>query len=334
MLKFLKYFVIVLVILSAIMLFFLIATWKDKNIIYFKDLGNNINFSIAGQDPDTFTYKYTYTKNYKFDSTSISNIDIESDIFDIIIENSDDEKLEVSIDLLFGARNLDILKNFQNEVIKKVNKSFHTLKIILKIPEDVRNNIDFKGNTGVKGKIIIKIPYSSTFKKISITGVSSDIKILTDFINSDLLDFNTVSGDFEANNIKADRFNFNSVSGDVKINILECDSIKSNTISGDMKIESMLCEDSIFSSTSGDLIINNMEKLEKIKASTVSGDVKMIFPLEFKKRFNVYIDTVSGNILTKDFKIIKGKKVQFVNKNADGEIKINTVSGDINLIYK
>ena len=154
-------------------------------------------------------------------------------------------------------------------------------------------------------KVVISIPKNYN-KKTNIKTTSGDIKIDANLDGK--LSINTTSGDVEIAEVLDG--NIKTTSGDIEVR--KIDNMNISTTSGDIDIKK--CNNINIKSVSGDIEVEsaNLEKNGLIE--TISGDVKIL------QTNDIYIDykTVSGDSSIKDN-----------NKHAYLELKIETVSGDI-----
>lgn len=213
--------------------------------------------------------------------TNIKDFNIESEVADIYIENSESSTIKVEL-YSDDAKEYEITE--LNDQIKVILKEKSTFKLFKKTP-------------------VIKIYAPKTYNKLfTINEETGDIKI-SDFENADL-DINLTTGDTEvksindvnikfttgdieirnANNVKLDgttgdievgkvkSLTSKTTTGDVNVDIVN--NIKTNITTGDIEINTInnSCE---LTSTTGDIEINNATINKKSKITSGTGDVKI-----------------------------------------------------------
>lgn len=127
------------------------------------------------------------------------------------------------------------------------------------------------------------------------------------------LDVNLVSGDIMMENMKANEISLNTISGD--INAKESLAEKKfviHSISGDITLQDSKTKDLQVDVTSGDSTIRNAEA-KMVTLSSTSGDV-----LLDRVKGDTEVGNISGNI-------------QIRKAELDGNIKIDSTSGDIDI---
>lgn len=110
----------------------------------------------------------------------------------------------------------------------------------------------------------------------------------------------------------AEDLSVSSASGDVKLNEMNLADIVMETASGDINVKNLNSHGNTINSVSGDIIIEN-SKFEDSSVKSVSGDINIIN----SGTLNI-LETTSGEITIENYEITR-------------ELKINTISGDINL---
>lgn len=131
------------------------------------------------------------------------------------------------------------------------------------------------------------------------------------FIKKIIID--TASGDIKISEVESDSMNLESVSADIELKG-RAKEIKLKTVSGDIKFQSDISD-------------------PNVKASTVSGDVKITF--NEMPDINLQFSTISGDA---DFdKSFSNTEIDGSVKNlkfgkGSGEIEIHTVSGDAKIL--
>lgn len=148
------------------------------------------------------------------------------------------------------------------------------------------------------------------FQNVSVTSASGDLTF-TGSVKSNLTMLST-SGDVTVNAL-AENVNAETTSGDLNIH---CTAryVAAKTTSGDVELTSVGCEDLQVSATSGDVEFSDLRALQA-NIHTVSGEVKG--SLKKTKYFDV--KTTSGSVNVPH------------SQGADGDYKIETTSGDVNI---
>lgn len=233
---------------------------------------SNFNIGISSQSKKLVEEK---------EITNIKDFNIESEVADIYIENSESSTIKVEL-YSDDAKEYEITE--LNDQIKVVLNDKKAFKLFKKTP-------------------VIKIYAPKTYNKLfTINERTGDIKI-SEFENADL-DINLTTGDTEvksindvnikfttgdieiknANNVKLDgttgdievgkvkSLTSKTTTGDVNVDIV--DNIKTNITTGDIEINTInnSCE---LTSKTGDIEINNATINKKSKITSGTGDVKI-----------------------------------------------------------
>jgi putative adhesin len=154
--------------------------------------------------------------------------------------------------------------------------------------------------------------------KISLNTVSGDIK---DKNSRGRLRIESVSGNIESTS-SASTVSAHNVSGEIKLALQKIDELQLNTVSDDISVSLSLNNDGI------------------IKASSVSGDIELLFQNDVQASFRLNSsvnDDISNKLTDKKAKTAKygpGAKLNFETGNGNGSVRINTVSGDIEVAKK
>ncbi|WP_196140569.1 DUF4097 family beta strand repeat-containing protein [Aliikangiella sp. G2MR2-5] len=206
-------------------------------------------------------------------------------------------------------------------------------------------------NTGHRShdgsKLEVWLPQSSS---MSFTGVATDLKV--EKVEGGV-EINSVSGDLKISQIKK-RTYVNNVSGDIDANEIE-GKFEISTVSGDLKAKISASQISV-SGVSADLDIN-AASFERVKASTVSGSIKLKGQMlangeikmssvsgdayyYFTDNFDakVSLETAPGGRVVNEFNdvepqtsFIDSQSLAFTSGEGSGVIRMSTVSGDIGL---
>lgn len=147
-------------------------------------------------------------------------------------------------------------------------------------------------------------------------GFCFDTKSIVVYVPSDYdgdLDIKSTSGDIELTAVESQIIKVKSVSGDV--NIKKSHNIEVGTTSGDIHINSVTNKCTM-KTVSGRIKIKDLQIFDNSSIKTTSGDVT--------------IDSISDVFV--EAKTVSGdKEINTNNRKADVELKINTVSGDIEI---
>lgn len=276
---------------------------------------SNFNIGISSQSKKLVEEK---------EITNIKDFNIESEVADIYIENSESSTIKVEL-YSDDAKEYEITE--LNDQIKVVLKEKSSFKLFKKTP-------------------VIKIYAPKTYNKLfTINERTGDIKI-SEFENADL-DINLTTGDTEvksindvnikfttgdieirnANNVKLDgttgdievgkvkSLTSKITTGDVNVDIV--DNIKTNIKTGDIEINTInnSCE---LTSTTGDIEINNATINKKSKITSGTGDVKI------DRTKNCYVEAKTK---------IGDTKVNNNDRKSDIILTITSRVGDIKVNY-
>ncbi|HPW53904.1 MAG TPA: DUF4097 family beta strand repeat-containing protein, partial [Erysipelotrichaceae bacterium] len=123
----------------------------------------------------------------------------------------------------------------------------------------------------INGDITISFPETTTFKKVEITAIFSDVDARNFGFVCEDFKFHTTSGDSDFVYIKASNTELSTVNGDISITNLFTSSCVINTVSGDIETKRGAIYDLDVSTVNGDISING--KVEKVNSSSISGDI-------------------------------------------------------------
>ena len=145
----------------------------------------------------------------------------------------------------------------------------------------------------VSGDITIHFPETTSFKKVELKGISSDIDAKEFGFVCEDFSLNSTSSDCNFIYIKADLAKFATVSGDIDVTNLFASTCSIATVSGDFKTNRSAIYKLNASTVSGDISING--KVEKVKSSSITGDITIN---------NVYEKTSVSDLIEEGFKNI------------------------------
>lgn len=143
----------------------------------------------------------------------------------------------------------------------------------------------------ISGDITISFPETTTFKKVDLKAISSDINSKNFGFICDDFCLNSTSGDADFIYIKTNSAKFATVSGDVDITNMFSSNCSIATVSGDFNTSRGAIYKLNASTVSGDIAING--KVEKVKSSSISGDITIN---------NVYEKTTVSDLIQDGFK--------------------------------
>ncbi|AWV08184.1 DUF4097 family beta strand repeat-containing protein [Marilutibacter maris] len=151
--------------------------------------------------------------------------------------------------------------------------------------------------------------------EIEVDAVSGDLKLV---VNSRNVDAETVSGEIDLQGRLTDEVSVETVSGDAHVRVLESSLRRYSgaSVSGDLSLRTGLAGNG------------------RIKMETVSGDVDLYLPRDLSA--NVHGESFSGSLRAPGATIDRprhGPGASFEHRygNGDGDVSIETFSGDANL---
>lgn len=253
-------------------------------------------------------WKYDKVELYNetFNAEDVEKLDINLIAFDVIIRNSEDDKIRVIINGKEDRKDKISLNNDSN--ILKISESkwksfcfgfcFWDDEVIIYLPEEYNNEIKIKN---VSGDITFLDGYSSN---MDIQTTSGDIKIIKAF------DLNVKSTSGEVSIEKAEDVDVSTISGDISIG--EALTTKLKSTSGDLEINSTGSVE--LKTVSGDVDINNLVVEGTSSIETTSGEVK----IDNINDSYVETKTTSGDV-----------SISNNNRKSENVLKIKTTSGDI-----
>lgn len=142
-----------------------------------------------------------------------------------------------------------------------------------------------------------------------------------------------------------DEIRISVASADVTLSGLSVRSLTLSTVSGDIQADGRFGEVSVstasggvslygsmesvlMDSVSGELFLHCDAALRSLEADTISGSVTLIVPADFG--FSLEFDSVSGSVFS-DFFDLSGKVENFTHGSGEAELRVDTVSGRLNL---
>lgn len=200
------------------------------------------------------------------------------------------------------------------------NLKINTLSSDITFVESNDNNINVKVYGSKKRNLEVDLENNN----LTINYQNHNICIGFCFDNADItisipksyngnIKMNSKSGDMDLIDLENATMNLETISGSIRSGkVLD---INANTVSGDIDIKAIK-NNVKASTTSGDIKIKDLNLLKNSSLKSVSGDI------EISKRNDIYIET---NTISGDVNIRKN------NRLAKNVLKIETVSGDINV---
>ncbi|WP_394205781.1 DUF4097 domain-containing protein [Shewanella waksmanii] len=223
----------------------------------------------------------------------------------------------------------------------------------------------YKGSNKKGSKLTFMVPKNLT---VDMDGVSSDFdiqalqgKIHLDTVSGDIqaktlsdnIYLQTVSGDIISQSLSGDvrldtvsgsitdsnskgSINFTLVSGDLSSES-QAKTVQADLVSGNAKLKLQQVDALELKSVSGDLNITLTQLTDKASLDSVSGDITMNLPRDINAHFKID-GGPSGDISNglSDHKPMKAKytrseSLQFQLGNGQADVRISTISGDIDL---
>lgn len=313
---------IIRIIASVLLIIFLVFVFTNsigKNQISFNGF-KLFSFNLGG-----FNYRFDDENKYsiadgKTSVKDINKIDLDWVSGNIRIEEYDGSEIEFYEE---SSSNLAEDKKMRYMV------DGETLKIRFRKPYTgfgIKNALD--------KTLVVRIPVSMEdgLSEFKIENVSSSIEI--EALITNVLIVDSVSGEIKIRNLIADEIDLETISGSVNVSGT-CKNIDFETVSGTINavIESKSIEKVSIGSVSGDAFLNLDSCPKDLDMEAVSGSAYITIPEN--DGFVVKYGTVSGDFkcnfevsLTKKEAVYKG------NNSSQSKLKINTVSGDINIDKK
>lgn len=252
------------------------------------------------------TYNQSFEKTYAV--SDIDKIDVGLASGDIIISQSDSDQIKVEV------------KNNSNAEIT-CDQDDSTIEV----KQQVQGWSLFNFHFNTYSKVTVTVP-ASYAKELELKTASGDAKLTGNYTLKDFK-YNSASGQFSADSIKADSIDIEAVSGDIKAQRLDGDcSVK--TTSGSVKIDAVNGKGT-FKTISGGVRANFETVTGNIDASAVSGDVVMT--IKEYSNCNINMKSVSGSIDC-DYPTTGGKRERnAVIGDGSNSVNINSVSGSVEI---
>ena len=150
---------------------------------------------------------------------------------------------------------------------------------------------------------------------------------LPEGISLEDVNIDSTSGDVNIPSLQAQMLTLDVVSGDIRLNLSGAGELKMSSVSGNVEATLDIVSSAEIDTTSGDVKLS-APGLEKLDIDVTTGDVTAA--LSGKPGFTAHLDTVTGKI-NYDLPLIK-ESGAYVCGDGSGNVKIDTTTGDINLI--
>lgn len=168
-------------------------------------------------------------------------------------------------------------------------------------------------------------------RSLNVDSVSGKLRLDT---GAKEIEIDSVSGNVDLSSAQATRSHVETVSGDIRARGLGGE-MKLETVSGDIDADNGSYRELEAGTVSGDINLRGRpENGVRVDVETMSGDVHLHLPGEVSARLNA--TTFSGSIRS-DFGSVKqpdhgpGSSLDARNGDGDGQVKIETFSGDIEI---
>ena len=173
--------------------------------------------------------------------------------------------------------------------------------------------------------LIINVPREYFFDEIDIDSVSSFITVSGISVKN--FECNTVSGRIQLSESNITHsFVVESTSGNVDaINLDYLDRVDISTISGNINIKAKMINKAEFNTTGGNVYINVEKEFAELDFETISGNLELTLPENFSAV--VTFDSVSGDFSTNHPSKISGEK--YIFGEGDNRYKLESIYGDV-----
>lgn len=282
------------------------------------------------------------------DSAGVNRVTIENLSGEVRVIGWDKSTVAVKGELDDNAEKLTFEKvgktiNIKVELPKRSKWSSSGSELVIHMPSDIRMNFD-----GVSSDVNLK----NLFKNVAVKTVSGNIKASN---LKDRVELSSVSGNITARdlfgkinlatvsgNIKDEnssgRIKLQVVSGEITSNSRATEVFVSN-ISGDSNLKLANVDEFKASTVSGDTTVSLFLKGNgEVKASTVSGEIKFDFQDDIAADFRLNA-SAGGDLINKvtnqkadHAKYGPSSKLYFQTGDANGSVRLSTVSGDVKVL--
>ena len=204
------------------------------------------------------------------------------------------------------------------------------------------------GNNAAESELLVKVPAGVA---LSVDGVSADIEVRG--VAGRTLRINSVSGDVQASS-DADDIDIDNVSGDVSLDA-RSQIVSLESVSGDVSLTGDVSREISVKSVSGDVQVQSGTALRKVTAGVVSGDIELALSLSAGARLRaeslsgdlelvlpastsarLKASSFTGTLRSDAGSVVKpehgpGSKLEAVLGGGDGQIDVETFSGDLRI---
>jgi DUF4097 and DUF4098 domain-containing protein YvlB len=216
-------------------------------------------------------------------------------------------------------------------------------RVIVKVIYE-SNNISDGADLVIKAPAGSKLDVQCVSADVTATGLTGSQRLVSvsgDIRGEGVVDdakYASVSGDVDLVGAgdKADReISVKSVSGDLRVKGASGE-VNAKSVSGDVMIDAGTVTEAELASTSGDLrLVGKVQKDARVELKTMSGDVNVELGDLFAGE--VQAKTVTGDIencfgpAAEERDSGPGARLSFTEGSGDGELRISTMSGDIDI---
>jgi DUF4097 and DUF4098 domain-containing protein YvlB len=181
---------------------------------------------------------------------------------------------------------------------------------------------------------------------IEVTKLSGRLRI--EAVNGDIsarqltgdIKIETVNGDIQDRESKATEAVYESVNGDINVKV-DSVEVKAETVNGDVELELGNIKQLSLSTVNGEIEAKlNLAKQGEVRATSVGGDVTLLFQKDVSARFDLK-GHAGGRIINRlsDDKEQKAKYgpsrwLEFSHNGGNGRVNVSTVSGRIKIDKK
>ena len=180
-----------------------------------------------------------------------------------------------------------------------------------------------------KKALTVSVPETLLLSELDIDSASADVRV--NAAGAKTIRVDTASGDVTFDNsCDMQSIRIDTASGKQSITAGHVETAKLNSASGSIRITADTIENLNVNTASGDIRCNLQEAPDECRIDTASGKVEVGLPED--AGFTLKVSTASGR-LNSDFAMKKTDKT-YTCGDGEGRIKIDTASGNINLIAK
>lgn len=279
------------------------------------------------------TAKYV-SNTYEADGF-FNKISIDTNIADVILVPSDDEKCRVvcyeqerlkhSVTVKDQTLIIDTVDN--RKWYEHIGISFGKMEVTVYLPHKEYASILIDSDTGD-----IDIPRDFSFENIRITGATGDVTLSASASNSITIRVST--GTIAADNIAAEEISLSTATGNINISSAETKGlINAETNTGRIKLADVACTNFTAESDTGNISLKNVKAADSFSIKSSTGDVKF----ESSDAGRIYVKTstgdVTGTLLSEKVFITDTSTgdVSVPKSVTGGECEIITSTGDIEI---